>query len=44
MSKRTLYSPEEKYQVISEVMDRRHSVNSLAKKHSLPLYNLNFFC
>ncbi|MFW0731957.1 hypothetical protein [Enterococcus raffinosus] len=26
MSKRSLYSPEEKYQVISEVIDRRHSV------------------
>lgn len=36
MSKRSLYSPEEKYQVISEVMDGRHSVNSIAKKHALP--------
>ena len=36
MSKRSLYSPEEKYQVISEVIDGRHSVNSIAKKHSLP--------
>ena len=35
MSKRSLYSPEEKYQVISEVMDGRHSVNSIAKKYSL---------
>lgn len=35
MSKRSLYSPEEKYQVISEVMDRRHSLKSIVKKHSL---------
>lgn len=36
MSKRSLYSLEEKYQVISEVMDGRHSVNSITKKHFLP--------
>ncbi|MGQ4245091.1 transposase [Enterococcus casseliflavus] len=35
MSKKSLYSPEEKYQVISEVMNGRHSLNSIAKKHSL---------
>lgn len=35
MSKKSLYSPEEKYQVISEVMDGRHSLNSIANKHSL---------
>lgn len=35
MSKKSLYSPEEKYQVISEVMNRHHSLKSIAKKHSL---------
>lgn len=35
MSKKSFYSPEEKYQIISEVMDGRRSVNSIAKKHSL---------
>lgn len=36
MSKRNLYSPKEKYQIISEVMDGQQSVNSIAKKYSLP--------
>lgn len=35
MSKKSLYSPEEKYQVISEVMNGHNSLNSIAKKHSL---------
>ena len=35
MSKRSHYSPEEKYHVISEVIDGRYSVNNIAKKHSL---------
>ncbi|EGP5181328.1 helix-turn-helix domain-containing protein [Enterococcus faecium] len=35
MSKRSLYSPEEKYHVISEVIDGRYSVNNIAKKYSL---------
>lgn len=35
MSKKSLYSPEEKYQGISEVMNGHHSLNSIAKKHSL---------
>lgn len=41
MSKRSFYSPEEKYQIISEVMDGRHSVNSIAKKHSLSWEAIN---
>lgn len=32
MSKRSIYSPEEKFQIIPEMMDRRRSVNSVAKK------------
>lgn len=35
MTKRSLYSPEEKYHVISEVIDGGHSVNSIAKRYSL---------
>ncbi|MBO0453899.1 transposase [Candidatus Enterococcus murrayae] len=35
MSKRSRYSPEEKYQVISEVMDGHYSLNSVAKRYSL---------
>ncbi len=30
MSKRSLYSPEEKYPIISEVIDGRRSMNSIA--------------
>ncbi|WP_314576539.1 helix-turn-helix domain-containing protein [Enterococcus gilvus] len=41
MSKRSIYSPEEKFQIISEVMDRRRSVNSVAKKHSLSWTTIN---
>jgi transposase-like protein len=41
MSKRSLYSPEEKYHVISEVIDGRCSVNSIAKKHSLSWEAIN---
>lgn len=41
MSKRSFYSPEEKYQIISEVMDGRRSVNSIAKKHSLSWEAIN---
>lgn len=41
MSKRSFYSPEEKYQIISEVMDDRRSVNSIAKKHSLSWEAIN---
>lgn len=41
MSKRSLYSPEEKYQIISEVMDDRCSVNSIAKKHALSWKTIN---
>lgn len=41
MSKRSLYSPEEKYQIISEVMDDRCSVNSIAKKHALSRKTIN---
>lgn len=29
MSQESLYSPEEKYHVISEIIDDRHSVNSI---------------
>ncbi|MDB7086604.1 MULTISPECIES: helix-turn-helix domain-containing protein [Enterococcus] len=35
MSKRSPYSPKEKYQIISEVMGGRCSVNSITKKYSL---------
>lgn len=41
MSKRSFYSPEEKYQIISEVMDGRRSMNSIAKKHSLSWEAIN---
>lgn len=41
MSKRSFYSPEEKYQIISEVMDGRRSVNSIAKKHALSRKTIN---
>lgn len=41
MSKRSFYSPEEKYQIISEVMNGRRSVNSIAKKHSLSWEAIN---
>ncbi|MGL9727371.1 transposase [Enterococcus sp. DIV0756] len=41
MSKRSLYSPEEKYYVISEVIDDRRSMNSIAKKHSLSWKTIN---
>lgn len=37
MSKRSLYSPEETYQVISEVIDGRFNVYSITKKYSLSL-------
>lgn len=41
MSKRSPYSLEEKYQIISEVMDGRHSVNSVAKRYSLSWWTIN---
>ena len=41
MSKRSIYSPEEKFQIISEVMDSRRSVNSIAKKHALSQKTIN---
>lgn len=41
MSKRSKYSPKEKYQIISEVMDGRHSVNTVAKKYALSWTTIN---
>lgn len=41
MSKRSKYSPKEKYQIISEVMDGRHSVNTVAKKYALSWRTIN---
>lgn len=41
MSKRSNYSPKEKYQIISEVMDGRHSVNTVAKKYALSWTTIN---
>ncbi|MEY8500611.1 helix-turn-helix domain-containing protein [Enterococcus avium] len=41
MSKRSLYSPEEKYPVISEIIDDHRSVNSITKKHSLSWKTIN---
>lgn len=41
MSKRSLYSPEEKYHIISEVIDGRRSMNSTAKTHSLSWEAIN---
>lgn len=35
MSKRSNYSPKEKYQILSEALDECHSVNSIAKKYSI---------
>ncbi|WP_271553540.1 helix-turn-helix domain-containing protein [Enterococcus mundtii] len=37
MPKKSLYSPEETYQVISEVIDGRCNVNSITKKYSLSI-------
>lgn len=37
MPKKSLYSPEETYQVISEVIDGRFNVNNITKKYSLSI-------